>query len=342
MPLNTTNCMGCGVKLQHEDPNLPGYVLNNEQIFCKSCYQLMHYGKAEGHTHPDQLPNFGKDALIVVVASLLYLDSMLNSEVKRLGDHYKVVYLINQIDLLPDATSKNYLLGKVQKNFRENRVSYSDIVLMSALNPFDIDQLKVYLKSYKLPNIYLIGLQNSGKTTIFKALTGNKEAINLPKAALTQSMLHGVFDGLNIYDTPGLYQSGYLHEFFEYKAYKTLLPQKQFNPRNGTLKVGQTLMIGGLVNVTVIKGDTKSALYVADMVKHHVTNSDHVEKILETDNLFKLKFDQYVSRDYKLLEPKKYQFTLADFGILHILGPATIQISTHPKLHITLAESFFK
>jgi len=342
MPLNTTNCMGCGVKLQHTEPNEPGYVVNSEQIFCKSCYQLMHYGKAEGHSHPDQLPNFGKDALIVVVASLLYLDSMLNSEVKRLGDHYKVVYAINQIDLLPDATSKNYLLGKVQKNFRENRVSYSDIVLMSALNPYDIDQLKVYLKSYKLPNIYLIGLQNSGKTTIFKALTGNKEAINLPKAALTQSMLHGVYDGLNIYDTPGLYQSGYLHEFFEYKSYKALLPQKQFKPRNGTLKVGQTLMIGGLVNVTVIKGDTKSALYVADMVKHHVTTSDHVAKILETDNLFKLKFDQYVSRDYKLSEPKKYQFTLADFGILHILGPATIQISTHPKLHITLAESFFK
>lgn len=342
MPSNTTKCMGCGVVLQTGDPTKLGYIPNHDHIFCKSCYQLMHYGKAEGHSHPDNLPNFEKKSLIVVVTSLLYLDSMLNSEVKRLGDNYKVVYLINQIDLLPDATSKNFLLGKIQKSFRLNRVSYEDIVLMSALNPYDIDHLKGYLKSFNVPNIYLIGLQNSGKTTIFKALTGNKEALSLPKAALTQTMLHAKFDNLNIYDTPGLYQGGYLHEFFEYKDYKDLLPQKQFNPRNGTLKSGQSLMIGGLVNISVLKGETKSTLYVSDYVKHHITSSDNVENILKTDNIFKLKFDNYVTKDYKLAEDKKYQFTLADFGIVHILGPVTIQISTHPKLHVTLTESFFK
>ena len=74
--------MGCGVVLQTEDPTKLGYIPNHDHIFCKSCYQLMHYGKAEGHSHPDNLPNFEKKSLIVVVTSLLYLDSMLNSEVK--------------------------------------------------------------------------------------------------------------------------------------------------------------------------------------------------------------------------------------------------------------------
>ena len=143
------------------------------------------------------------------------------------------------------------------------------------------------------------------KQRFFKALTGNTEALSLPKAALTQSMLHAKFDHLNIYDTPGLYQSGYLHEFFEYRDYKHLLPQKQFNPRNGTLKAGQSLMIGGLVNVSVLKGETKSALYVADMVKHHLTPTENVQNILDNENIFKLKFDQYVSKDYKLVEDKK-------------------------------------
>ena len=83
-------------------------------------------------------------------------------------------------------------------------------------------------------------------------------------------------------------------------------------------------------------------LYVSDYVKHHITSTDNVENILTTDNIFKLKFDNYVTKDYKLVEDKKYQFTLADFGIVHILGPVTIQISTHPKLHVTLTESFFK
>src|SRR5690554_6657833 len=115
MPSNTTNCVGCGVRLQTDNPNQLGYVPKLDNLFCKQCYQLMHYGKAQGHSHPDDLPVFPKKSLIIVVTSVLYLDSMLSSEVKRLGDNYQVVYVINQIDLLPDATSKNYLLGKIQK-----------------------------------------------------------------------------------------------------------------------------------------------------------------------------------------------------------------------------------
>lgn len=342
MPSNTTKCIGCGVDLQTVNPEALGFVEQMDQVFCKNCFRLMHYGKTAGHSHPDKLPQFKKDSLIVVVTSLLYIDSMLNSEVKRLGDEFKVVYVINQIDLLPDATSKNFLLGKIQKSFRLNRVSYLDIVLMSAINPLDMSHLKKYLLDFNMTNVYLIGLQNSGKTTIFKGLTGNEEALNLPKAALTQSMLSGQLDRLNIYDTPGLYQSGYLHEFFEYKDYKDYLPQKQFKPRNGTLKLNQTLMVGGLVFATVIKGETKSTLYVADAVKHHVTQKEKVESILDKNQIFDLKFDTYISKDYKLSESKKYQFTLADFGILHILGPVTIQITAHPNLHLTLSESFFK
>ena len=66
MPSNTTKCIGCGVVLQTEDPTKLGYIPNHDHIFCKSCYQLMHYGKAEGHSHPDNLPNFEKKSLIVV------------------------------------------------------------------------------------------------------------------------------------------------------------------------------------------------------------------------------------------------------------------------------------
>lgn len=342
MPSNTTNCVGCGVKLQENHPNQLGYVPKLDNLFCQQCYQLMHYGKAQGHSHPDDLPVFPKKSLIIVVASVLYLDSMLNSEVKRLGDNYQVVYVINQIDLLPDATSKNYLLGKIQKSFRINRVSYKDIVLMSAINLFDIEQLKNYLKQWNLPNIYLIGLQNSGKTTIFKALTGNESALNLPKAALTQTMLHGQFENFNVYDTPGLYQSGYLHEFFDYEDYKMMLPLKQFKPRNGILNTNQSLIIGGLVTLDVIKGQTKSVLYVGEQVKHHITKTKNVENILKNKQVFPLTFDTLQSKDYKLTESKKYQFTLADFGILHVTGPVTVRLTTHPNLHVTLTEGFFR
>ncbi|WP_162146793.1 GTPase [Acholeplasma granularum] len=342
MQSKTNSCLGCGAKLQNENIEQLGYVKSLDQPFCMSCFKLMHYGTSTSHFNPDSLPVFNKDSLIVVVTSILYLNSIVNTEVKRLGDNYKVVYLINQIDLLPDATSKNYLLGKVQKSFRLNRVTYEDIVLMSAINPHDIEHLKSYLLNFKEKNIYLIGLQNSGKTTIFKALTGNKDALALPKAALTQSILKSDFNGKQIFDTPGLYQSGYLHEFFDYTEYKDFLPTKQFKPRNGTLKSGEAMIIGGLVAVSVIKGETKSTLYVADSCKHHLTKSDKVELLLKDGKLFNLIFDHYSFKDYKLQDSIKYQFTLADFGILHIMGPVTIRIYSNPKMHLTLNEGFFK
>lgn len=55
----------------------------------------MYYGKVEGYSYLDNLFNFEKKFLIVVVIFLFYLDSMLNFEVKCIGDNYKVVYLIN-------------------------------------------------------------------------------------------------------------------------------------------------------------------------------------------------------------------------------------------------------
>ncbi len=342
MQKNINSCIGCGASLQTNNENLAGYVKSTEQPFCMNCFRLMHYGKAEHHFHPDSLPNFHKNALIVVVSSVLYLDTLLTSSVKRLGETYKIVYLINQIDLLPDATSKNFLLGKIQKRFKEFRVSFEDIVLMSAKNKYDIDNLKNYLRTSKYNDVYLIGLQNSGKTTIFKALTGNKDALAMPKAALTQTILSDQFDGINLFDTPGLYQSGYLHEFFDYEQYKDLLPSAQFKPRNGILKKDDALAIAGLVGIVVLKGETTSVLYASDYIKHHVTNSEKVLSILSDGKVFDLSFDTYGFKDYALKEDAKYQLTLADFGILHLTGPVTIRVYAHPKLHLSLLETFFR
>ncbi|CDR31098.1 GTPase YqeH [Acholeplasma oculi] len=339
---NTDTCLGCGSHLQNENPNQVGYTINLEKPFCMSCYRLMHYGDAKAHHHPDQLPDFEANSLVVVVTSVLYLDTILNSDIKRLGDHQKVVYLINQIDLLPQSTSKNYLLGKIQKNFRLFRVLYDEIILMSAKNPLDIENLKDYLKHTKFKNIYLIGLQNSGKTTIFKELTGNKEALTMPKAALTQSILKGSFENKLIFDTPGLYQSGYLHEFLPYDTYKDILPKQEFKPRNGYMKLNDAIIIGGLVAISVIKGETKSTLFVRDEVKHHLTKDEKVLSVLNNEAIFDIKMDQYITEDFKLKDDVKYQFTLADFGLIQFMGPVTLRIYRHPKMYVSLSEGFFR
>jgi len=339
MQKNSKTCLGCGAVLQNIDIEKEGYVKSLDQPFCMHCFKLMHYGKGDIHFHPDKLPTFKKDALIVLVSSVLYLDTILTSEVKRLAEDYHVVHLINQIDLLPDSTHRNYLLGKIQKQFNRFRVAYDEIILMSALNKFDIENLKNYLLDSKYKEVYFIGLQNSGKTTIFKALTGNKEALALKKAALTQTILSGELEGIKIYDTPGLYQEGYLHEFFPYEVYKDLLPSNQFKPKNGKLEKGDAILIDGLAAVSILKGSTTSVFYGSESIKLHPTKAEKVADLLQNKQVVNVNFDEYKSSEFALKEDVKYQITFADFGFMILTGPVTIKIDTHPNLHITVIEA---
>lgn len=46
--METKSCLGCGLPLQNEDPNLPGYTPKSdfdEHSLCQRCFRLKHYGE---------------------------------------------------------------------------------------------------------------------------------------------------------------------------------------------------------------------------------------------------------------------------------------------------------
>lgn len=342
MQTKTASCLGCGAILQINQPEKPGFVKDLAQPFCMDCFKLMHYGQSETHHHPDDLPVFNPHSLILVVVSIMYIDTIFKLSLANRGEKYHITYLINQVDLLPPHTNLDLLLEKTIKKAKSFGISYDDIVLMSAKNPNDIDHLKSYIKIRRFKDVYLIGLQNSGKTTIFKALTGNQKALAMRKAALTQHILNDEFEGHMIYDTPGLYQKGFLHEFFDYDVYKDMLPQKTFKPKNGKLELGDALLIEGIVGIAIIKGSTTSVFYGSNQVKLHVTKEQKALELLQNKNLFKHSMSNYIKTDISLKAPTKYQLTLADFGLLHLVGPVTIRLFHHPDFYYSISEVYFQ
>ena len=38
-----TICKGCGVTLQHTNPNEPGYTPKEDGVYCQRCFRIMHY-----------------------------------------------------------------------------------------------------------------------------------------------------------------------------------------------------------------------------------------------------------------------------------------------------------
>lgn len=336
-----THCKGCGAKLQVEYPKQIGYASSLDLDFCQSCFRLKNYGESHDHFHPEDLPVLEKNAVIIMVSSVLNLDMLFEYPVYRYQPEGTFIYLINQMDLLPKQTNTDVLLQNIIEKAKRLNVPYLDILMMSAKNPYDITHLKDYLSEFKQKHLYLVGVQNSGKTTIFKALTLNQDALALKKAGLTQEPLYHQMNHQLIWDMPGLFQKGYIHEFLSYDVYKKLIPDQEINPKIYQLRKDQSIIIEGLVSVS-LKQDANLVCYLDSNVKVHKTNIHRVKELLnEKEKHFKIYAKDYEQKMLKIPHGL-WQITLADFGFIHMEGPMTVELQIPKGLHVSLTEALFK
>jgi hypothetical protein len=337
----TIRCEGCGAILQTTDPNRVGYAIDLNHTYCQACYKLLHYGESIKHFHPEDLPSLPQNAIILMVSSVLHLDLLFSYPVYRYQPEAKYVYIINQIDLLRKGTNLSHLLNRIKAYAKKMHVPYEDLILMSAKNPYDVEHLKDYLRELNEPFVYLLGVQNSGKTTLFKAITHDDKALAMKKAGLTQEALHRPFENMTIYDMPGLYQEGYLHHILPYGIYKDLIPDQEIKPRIYQLKEGQALMLEGLFALSFYGQSINPIFYIDASVKVHKTQEDRIKPLLEQkEKHFKICVDRYEDKAFKIPEGL-YQITFADMGFVHIKGPGLVKM-TYPKgLHLSLTEALF-
>ena len=335
-------CKGCGAPLQTDDPNKVGYALSLDHTYCQACYKLLHYGDVNEHFHPEDLPKLSQDAVVFMISSILHLDMLFSYPVYRYEPNIKYVYLINQVDLLPQSTNLDEMLKQIIIKAKLNYIPFHDIILMSAKNPFDIINLDKYMRNFTEKNLYLIGVQNSGKTTIFKALTKDEHALAFQKAGLTQEALVNKLGKHQIFDMPGLYQKGYVHQFLPYQVYKKLIPQEVIKPKIYQLKKDQTLFIEGLIAISVSNERQTVVLYLNNFVNIHKTNINRINDLLaDKDKNFEVYVDAYEEKSFRIIK-SKMQITFADIGFMHIQGPNTVRV-TYPKgMHISLSEALFK
>lgn len=340
--MKTNYCKGCGAPLQIVDKNQRGYALSFEHDLCQACYRLSHYGEALEHFHPEDLPKLNANGVAVMVSSVMSFDMLFEYPVYRYEPNMTFIYVINQMDLLPESTNIDLLFDRIIRKARQKKVPFKDIIFMTANNPFDLEHLKRYLIDLKKENIYLIGVQNAGKTTIFKALTENKYALAMNKAGLTQEAISGKLnDKMTLWDMPGLYQEGYLHQILTYDQYKKLLPSKTMNPKIFQLKQNQSIFVDGLVAITALE-DMNLVLYGSHHMKYHKTNKDRIEDLLaKKETMFLTYANDYEKRTFKLGQGKK-QLTCADFLLAHFSDIKKVEVTYPKSMHMTVTEALFE
>lgn len=260
-------CIGCGVKLQTDDETKEGFVdknaLNRDIIYCKRCYQLKHYGKFNKSYLVKNTISLLKESatptdLIVLVCDISLCYTPLTETLKEINSFNNVVMVCNRYDLYKDYISIDKAKAFVLKQIKKAKLNIKNIFIINN----NINEIFNELDSKSVnKNIYLLGLENAGKTTFVNNIL--KEVANEKDNVLVNSKYPGttidlikipLTDNYYLIDSPGVKSNGNLLNYVDLNFIKKINSDNKIKETVYQLNVNQTLIISNVLTITYIKG----------------------------------------------------------------------------------------
>lgn len=336
-------CKGCGIALQAHDPNALGYVKAVEHEYCLSCHNLKNYNISLEPVLKSHFPFIEENSLILYVVSALHLNTLPLFDLTKFYPKQKKILVINQIDLLPQTINFDLWVKDLQPYFKD----FLEIMPLSGLKGHYLTILLETIDHYHSGNVYLVGLQNSGKTTLLNRISdhidGHVKALSSPKAGLTQDFIQLPYKNGYIIDSPGVYQRGFISDFLDYDDYKTYIPSKKIRPTTYHLDSSQSIIIGGIVIVSFIKGERSSFTFYLGEINIHRTKYENVyhqfEKHLGT--LFNPVSEAPYEKQFIKLDSGEYLINLLDLGFFIAKGPNTLELYAPKGAFIGIRKGVF-
>jgi Predicted GTPases len=286
-------CRGCGVLIQTETPDKPGYLPEiherKGQLVCQRCYRIIHYGKV-GQLQPE--PEKIKQSIIkaislsnflVIVADFTDLTGSLPVwEGFLAGKPY--VLLVNKIDLLPPRTKQTEIMDYI-KQYLKNAgwLAPRDIILISGLKGTGVDILASDLRQMVTPGdkIAVLGVANVGKSSLIHRLLKIESSSNSPTISKFPGTTMGlsnwaILKGRNtIIDTPGLVSNARIIDSFCLECATALAISAKLEQKLWGLKPGKGLIMGGLCAIQYQGNDEPViiAFTSPELVLHRTDNS---------------------------------------------------------------------
>ncbi len=341
-------CKGCGVKLQTSSQKSLGYVVDINMDYCQNCFKLKHYSKPVDEVVKSGFPVVSQNGLIVCLVSALTINDLFKYNLKRIYPEQEIILVINKIDLFSKNIKYDLWVKELFKIFQKQKLNIIDIIPISALTGKNVDTLVSVLKRYVKKDIYVIGFQNSGKSTLLnqiaKSLKIDSKALASLYPGLTKGFIKLKFNQGFIIDTPGVYLKGNISDYLPYQDYKGLMPTKKINPKNYYLDAGQAIILGGFLIVSYLKGKKNNFTFYLGNVSLHRSKYEKVYELFnrQQGTLFKptTKAD-FVKSYLTVKDDKKVIISLLDLGFLVIKGELTLEIYAPKDANITVESSYY-
>ncbi|MDP4155749.1 MAG: ribosome biogenesis GTPase YqeH [Bacillota bacterium] len=350
-------CMGCGVKLQTENPSDIGYApkssLEKEIVICQRCFRLKHYNEVQDVSLTDDdflkiLNEIGKsDALIVMIVDIFDFNGSWIPGMHRFVGDNKILLVGNKVDLLPKSVKHDKLIRWMKQEAKELGLRAEEVYLVSASKGNFVKETAAAIDELRNgKDVYVVGCTNVGKSTfinrIIKEVTGEQDVIttsHFPGTTLDIIKIP-LDDGKSLIDSPGIINHHQMAHFVDKKDLKIITPKKEIKPKIFQLNEEQTLFFGGLARFDYISGGRRSFVcYLSNDVMIHRTKTEnadqlyqqHVGEMLAPPRKDQLgSFPELVKQEFIIKEPKT-DIVFSGLGWITINEPGAKVIAYAPK-----------
>ena len=204
-------CFGCGVKLQSTDPSAKGYIPEkriNDASYCMRCFRMIHYGEVQTTNTPkDKKELINKinkdDKFVVFLTDFLNINEEVVNIFKSIKK--KKVLVINKCELLPDHINKEKFASYIKNYYGIN----DEVKIKGGNGSHGARLILNYLERNNIKETYLLGISNSGKSTLINdliKLTDSKIAkttVNNKSNTTVDFIRVKLNNNLTLIDSPG-------------------------------------------------------------------------------------------------------------------------------------------
>ncbi len=256
-------CQGCGLPLQNENENGPGFVPNIESPICKKCFRSKNYGEFDNNLSTfynlEEIKEIKEDNVIMIVDIMNPFETMI-SDINKFVKPANLTILVNKIDSLPKSIPQEALIDWIAEIADDKGIEFNQLAMISTTKKINIDAVAAYILNSER-NTAIVGYSNVGKSSLIKALFNavGLEVNNLITNSIgtTKEVIELDYEDKIIKDYPGIILEGSYQNIMTIDQLKETHPKKEIKVSNYQLGDFQTIKIGDYAEFHVLESEER-------------------------------------------------------------------------------------